>query len=127
MIRLTVIVDSPITDGRLDRAVDEGLDDGVRAVGRLGERLVHQHLDRSLRNPSGRYESGIVLEDQGDARWRLSDSGIIYGPWLEGTSRRNTTTRFKGYATFRRVKEELQHAGDQEAEQALDDAVRRLR
>jgi hypothetical protein len=28
---------------------------------------------------------------------------VIYGPWLEGTGSRNATTRFKGYASFRRA------------------------
>ena len=33
----------------------------------------------------------------------IGDGGVIYGPWLEGTSSRNQTTRFKGYASFRRT------------------------
>jgi hypothetical protein len=33
----------------------------------------------------------------------ISDHGVIYGPWLEGTSSRNQSTRFKGYQTFRRT------------------------
>jgi len=37
----------------------------------------------------------------------ISDGGVVYGPWLEGISSRNDTTRFKGYATFRRVGEGL--------------------
>lgn len=28
---------------------------------------------------------------------------VIYGPWLEGVSNRNQTTRFKGYSMFRRA------------------------
>jgi len=33
---------------------------------------------------------------------------VIYGPWLEGVSSRNQTTRFKGYASFRRTEQWLQ-------------------
>ena len=33
----------------------------------------------------------------------ISDGGVVYGPWLEGISSRNRATRFKGYASFRRV------------------------
>jgi len=39
---------------------------------------------------------------------KIHDSGVVYGPWLEGTSSRNQTTRFKGYASFRRVKQWLE-------------------
>lgn len=42
----------------------------------------------------------------------ISDGGVIYGPWLEGTSSRNQTTRFKGYAAFRRTGEWLQTQAD---------------
>jgi len=35
---------------------------------------------------------------------RVSDGGYLYGPWLEGTSQRNKSTRFKGYGTFRKAK-----------------------
>ena len=36
-------------------------------------------------------------------RGTITDGGVIYGPWLEGVGSRNATTRFKGYASFRRV------------------------
>lgn len=37
----------------------------------------------------------------------IHDSGVIYGGWLEGTSSRNKTTRFKGYGSFRKTKDWL--------------------
>ncbi len=37
----------------------------------------------------------------------ITDGGGIYGPWLEGTDERNKTTRFKGYGSFRKVKDWL--------------------
>ena len=33
----------------------------------------------------------------------IHDNNVVYGPWLEGTSSRNQTTRFKGYASFRKT------------------------
>jgi hypothetical protein len=50
------------------------------------------------RNVSGRVETPF-----GEVKGVLTDGGVIYGPWLEGTSSRNMTTRFKGYASFRKV------------------------
>lgn len=35
----------------------------------------------------------------------IMDNNAVYGPWLEGTSSRNLTTRFKGYASFRKVQQ----------------------
>lgn len=43
----------------------------------------------------------------------VSDSNAVYGPWLEGVSSRNQTTRFKGYAIFRKTAQKIgKIAGD---------------
>jgi hypothetical protein len=34
---------------------------------------------------------------------KISDGGVEYGPWLEGTSSRNQSTHFKGYHVYRRT------------------------
>lgn len=40
-----------------------------------------------------------------------TDSGIIYGHWLEGTGSRNRTTRFKGYFMWRKTYQSMQRSG----------------
>ena len=41
--------------------------------------------------------------------WEVHDSGIVYGPWLEGVGSRNyPVTRFRGYSTFRKVAQEIE-------------------
>lgn len=50
----------------------------------------------------GHYRRNINGRAQGP-RGVIDDSGVVYGPWLEGISPRNSTTRFKGYASFRRT------------------------
>jgi len=69
------------------------------------------------RNISGKV-TGIGRSLQGE----VSDGGVIYGPWLEGTGSRNQTTRFKGYGMFRKTR---QWADDQSSEIAKTH-VRRL-
>ena len=64
------------------------------------------------RNISGRVSSGVGI---------ITDGGVVYGPWLEGVSNRNQTTRFKGYGAFRKVQAEL----DRKAKATLDRSVRR--
>lgn len=68
---------------------------------------VQFNLDRSIRHPTPYYETQIMVQNRVDD-WVVHDRGIVYGPWLEGTSSRNRTTRFKGYASFRRA---VQSAG----------------
>lgn len=63
---------------------------------------VSYNLDRSIRHPTPYYETQIILQRRVDD-WVVHDRGVSYGPWLEGVSSRNRTTRFKGYASFRRA------------------------
>jgi hypothetical protein len=68
---------------------------------------VHSNLKRSLKHPTGHYQSRITKERAG-AGWKVHDGGVIYRCWLEGVGRRNQTTRFKGYASFRRAKQAVE-------------------
>lgn len=55
----------------------------------------------------GTYRSGVHSIVKGLSA-TITDGGVVYGPWLEGTSSRNKTTRFKGYKAFRKTKQWLQ-------------------
>ncbi len=68
---------------------------------------------RQSRAASGQFRSG----------WDVHDSGIIYGPWLEGVGSRNfPVTRFKGYSMFRKVAQQI----DRKAPQMLTQKTRRM-
>ncbi len=106
MADITVTVSGPFFDGRATQRVDAFLRDATAEVAQQGLADVHQLLDLSIREPTPYYETQImtqrVLDDM-----VVHDRGIIYGPWLEGVSERNRTTRFKGYHSFRRATEGL--------------------
>lgn len=100
----------PLLTGAPAATIDAYLKDATWQVGSQLLSEWHQNLDRSIRNPTPYYETQIMVE-----RVRrdvvVHDRGIIYGPWLEGTSSRNQTTRFKGYASLRRALQQLQRSG----------------
>lgn len=71
------------------------------------ERRIHLLQASSFRYqssfPTGYAARHIVNRDMG-SQHVVTDSGIVYGAWLEGVGSRNfPKTRFKGYAIFRRV------------------------
>jgi hypothetical protein len=59
----------------------------------------------------GNYRKNLHAQVDGVLGVVISDRGVVYGPWLEGTGSRNQTTRFKGYASFRRVRDWLERTG----------------
>ena len=109
----------PMFDGRTAKALHAYRDEISLRIAEEGERLVRQRLANVLQHPTGYYESRISVDRAGTG-YRVSDGGVIYGPWLEGTGSRNSpVTRFPGYSTFRRTKPLVDQRARQIAMQLL--------
>lgn len=119
-IRANVNASGPMFDGRAQRAAGDYVDDVRYAVAVRAEELVHARLQAVLKHPTGYYESRISVRRSGNT-YEVHDSGIVYGPWLEGTGSRNApVTRFRGYATFRRTKALVDRQANGIAQRLLD-------
>ena len=97
----------PLYDGKAKAAVDDFLDETTRELAELGVNEVQSRLGQVLEHPTGHYKSKIVT-DRAHGDWAVTDGGVVYGPWLEGTSSRNKSSRFKGYSVFRKTKQWLE-------------------
>lgn len=97
----------PIVEGRGAITVARMTYVALAEVADYTKHEVSMELIKVLQHPTGYYESRIVDELRGPGVHSINDSGVIYGPWLEGVSVRNQTSRFKGYATFRRVRNRM--------------------
>lgn len=115
---VTIRASGPVFDQRGPQIIRRYGEAAERAVAEEGARMVRQRLHQVLRHPTGYYE-GHVAAERFNNRWEVNDDGIVYGPWLEGTGSRNRTTRFKGYATFRRTKALLDQKSRSIAERQL--------
>lgn len=120
-----VTTSGPLFNGEADRLLD-GMCDAIETdVGQAGVDLVRARLGEVLQHPTGYYESHITTRpDGGDID--ITDSGVVYGPWLEGTGSRNRTTRFKGYRTFRLTAQALDRRAEGIAERVAEPYVRRM-
>ena len=99
----------------------------VKAVNSATRELVQkgeQRLAEQLRpRPAGVYlsveQAGPGKASTGNYRRNIStefknmsamihDGNVVYGPWLEGISSRNNSSRFKGYGVYRQTGSYLQ-------------------
>lgn len=103
---LRVEASGPLFDGRADAAASDASEEIERAVSILGASMVRSNLSKVLRVQTPYYRLQVEAQ-QAPPGWKITDQGVIYGPWLEGTGSRNRTTRFKGYATFRRTAQQI--------------------
>lgn len=121
-----VRVEGPLADGSAEEAVREWMRETVAELARRGVeqiRVSSDAMNRSGRGGTGRAAAGVRAEDRGDTQ--VISGGIAEGeyswPWLEGTSKRNRTTRFKGYHTFRDTARHLNDEAGQVAEDKLQE------
>lgn len=64
--------------------------------------------------PTGNWANHVRVNAVAGGLAQVTDSGIVYGPWLEGVGSRNyPVTRFKGYHTFRKVTQEIERKAPQ--------------
>jgi hypothetical protein len=121
----TVRLDGTLFDGSAPAEVDRWLEEARHEIGQQAYADVMTILNASIKRPTPYYETQIVHERVG-ATNVVHDRGIVYGPWLEGVSERNRTTRFKGYAAFRRATQQVERGLDRVLTPLVDRLTRRL-
>lgn len=125
MAGITTKTSGPIFNGRLLHSISLAAEEAEREIAQAGVNMVRGELAAVLRHPTGYYESQI----QTDRRFNnslVTDGGVIYGPWLDGSGSRNQTTRFKGYAHWRRATQRLQARAGSIADDVVDRRIRGL-
>jgi hypothetical protein len=105
--KVYVTLKGPTIEGYAEPMLTAALDVALAEVADYTKHEVSMRLIEVLQHPTGYYESQIRSERVSAEAYSINDSNVIYGPWLEGISYRNQTTRFKGYATFRIVKNSM--------------------
>lgn len=120
---VSVRVSGPILEHRTGPILARICRDVEKNVAQYALHEVQRELPTVLRHPTGYYESQVQLV--GDDT--VNDGGVIYGPWLEGTGSRNRSTRFKGYATFRRVAQRVDAKARELAEDVVAEHMEELR
>ncbi len=109
MTSIEVTFRGPFFSGRAESIGQQILDDVLYEVGNAALERVQYHLNAQIKHPTPYYETQIIQQRLGRDEV-VHDRGIVYGPWLEGTSRRNARSRFKGYASFRKATQEVERS-----------------
>jgi hypothetical protein len=112
----------PLADGTADRVMQEWATRTAKALGDEGvERLRAFPMNKTGRAHGGFQANLHVIQSGPVARIPAPMiTGVVWGPWLEGTSKRNSSTRFKGYHLFRKTRLQLQARAPEVGQQVLD-------
>lgn len=103
---MPVTTRGPFFDSRRTRFTNEFCADLAEDVAEHAETLWKIGMFRTFKHPTPIYWHSTELDRQGNTV-AVNDGGrsrgLVYGPWLEGLSSRNKTTRFKGYFNLRKA------------------------
>lgn len=109
----------PVYDGRAARAAADFCDEIEEDGADWAENQVRANLRKSMKFPTGYYESHIRTSNVGGSSVVNDGGSIAYGPWLEGVGSRNDSTRFKGYFSFRKAASALDRRIEEMGDQLL--------
>lgn len=120
-----VTVSGPMFDARGDARRDVFVQRLVNTVSREAKNRTVGNMAMAFRNPTPFYWTQITTEPVRPFVDRVWDQNtVVYGPWLEGVSERNRTTRFKGYASFRRATQATAAVVPQIAQEPIRDYIK---
>ncbi len=121
-LSVTSTATGPLLEGVAATLVQQVLEDAVREVTELGMQRLTSAFPTGLPVKTGNLRRNVSPVIYGP-RAEINDGGVIYSSWIEGTSSRNETTRFKGYSTWRRT---IQHLQDEVVPEVASKAAERL-
>ena len=108
-----VVLTGPLFDGQAASAARDFADSLAHEIAEIGKTWIQVEAhgyDKSGRGGSGAAAAGVKGPTGSNGTYTIS-GGIAEGkyawPWLEGTSRRNQSTGFKGYSTFKRTRQRM--------------------
>lgn len=98
-----IIKTGPLFDGRATIAAEDARRNIEQTVATLGAATLRSSQQATFKQETPYYRLRTQARPD-NGHWKISDGGVIYGPWLEGTGSRNfPKTRFRGYALFRKT------------------------
>ncbi len=96
----------PLFDGQARQVMDRIRAQAREEIAKEAADDVRAVIGHDARRRTGHYESQVVT-DLARRDVAIVKDRTQYGPWLEGVSKRNRDTRFKGYQQYRRVTQDL--------------------
>jgi hypothetical protein len=125
-----VILSGPLFTGEASAAAADFVDSLAGEVAQIGRDWIKLDTERMTKSGSDTGAAAAGVELAGSGGQYTIKGGIRKGeyawPWLEGTSRRNTSTGFKGYGTFRRTRQRMRKQVTPFAQARLEEYLLRM-
>lgn len=116
-------VSGPIADGTAARACEDWARNTSQALGDEAVTMLRAVPMNKSGRARGGFQSALKTVRKSSTQVDIPgpmQRGVVWSPWLEGTSKRNSSTRFKGYHLFRKTRTALTAKAPQIGQEQLD-------
>lgn len=124
-VAVSADINGPLGDGTAHDAVVAWLDDTKRTIAQEGVNNLHSFVMDRTGRATGHYQSEIQTSTLLFNDIKIHDP-IVYGPWLQGSSKRNRSTRFKGYRLWSKTRQLLQERAPEIAREKFREYASRI-
>lgn len=116
-------VSGALADGRAEDAIGEWQERTSQALADEAMKLLGDFpMDKSGRS-TGAFRSSLQERRKSQSDVSIPGMrirGVTWGPWLEGTTQRNRSTKFRGYRLFAKTRAELDNMATEIGQRELD-------
>lgn len=113
----------PLASGEAAQAAEDWAKNTSQALADRGVELLKAFPMNKTGRARGGFAGALQTQRVSSTQVRIPGPmvrGVTWAPWLEGTSKRNNSTPFKGYHLFRKTRLQLSKETGQIAQQELD-------
>lgn len=128
-IRVDCRVSGPLANGEADKAAQEWATNTTQALGDKGVELLRAFPMDKTGRARGAFQAALKTTRISPTETRISgpqERGVAWATWLEGTSKRNESTGFKGYHLFRKTRLALSKMAPDIAQAELEKVLPRM-
>ncbi len=128
-VRVDCRVSGPLASGDADKAAEEWATNTTQALADKGVELLRAFPMNKTGRARGGFEGALKTERVSPTQTRIpgpQERGVVWASWLEGTSKRNDSTGFKGYGLFRKTRLQLQKMAPDIAQAELEKVLPRM-
>lgn len=122
-IRADAVVTGPLFDGRAARAAQEWAEKTSQALGDEGVKMLRQVPMNKSGRATGAFQEKVQAVRRSPSEVRIAgpqERGVVWASWLEGVSKRNQSTGFKGYRLFRKTRQALDEKATEIGQRELE-------
>jgi hypothetical protein len=127
-LKVTVRLDvsGPLADGTAEKLTEDWQRNTTQALADKGVELLREFPMNKTGRARGGFQESLHIVRKSAGAVRIpgpQEKGVVWASWLEGTSKRNRSTKFKGYHLFKQTRAELDDRAEEIGQQELDKLI----